>query len=124
MSEKVDNKTFNMVPKDDKLKKFGRILGRTIGIIVLGFLLISISPKNAVRLSMMLNGVSPVTALKTNPQYNASDSRTTRGDIYLIPYKEAFEPAVGSNGDKVNSFRSFKILFIFHLAIPVYPYGG
>ncbi len=71
---------------------------------------------------MVLNGVSPITALKTNPQYNASYSKAMNGDIYLIPYKYAFQPIIVSNGDKVSSFRNFRILFIFHFAVPVYPY--
>lgn len=46
--------TFNGIPKDDKLKN-------------LGVLLLSISAKNAVKMTMILTDVNPIKAIKSNP---------------------------------------------------------
>ncbi|GEP23612.1 hypothetical protein [Lentilactobacillus diolivorans] len=107
------NRSFNGVSSDDNLKRFGNILAKITGVIVLIFLLISVSPTNAIRMTMMLTGAGPVQAIKSTPTHCEEGSYNAGADMYGLPEKQAYTFDV----DKIQYFRVYTFL-IFHFAFP------
>ncbi len=106
----------------EKKHRFKSLRSKILLVLVLFLLLVTVPPKNAVRFSMILSGASPRTALTCNPKYDKIGSKSMQTDAYIIPLKDAYEPLLVSNGSKLNTFKVFSILFLFHVAVPVYPY--
>lgn len=106
-------KTFNGVPKDDKLKKFGNFFAKIIGVIILILLLLSISAKTAVKMTMVLTGANPIKAVKSSPSYNKEFSYSMRSKVYALPEKQAYTYDI----NKIQYFKVYTFL-IFHVAIP------
>ncbi|GAA2966559.1 hypothetical protein [Lentilactobacillus parakefiri] len=102
----------------DKRRRSHKIrsgLLRILGVIILLYLLVSISPSNSVRMTIALIG-HPKVAMKVTPVHDSDDSSALGANIYTIPVRDAF------NGAGISHLSIFEIhtILIFHIATPTY----
>lgn len=102
-----------------KGRKFSKRVILAILILCIGLLLLSTSPKNAVKLTMAFSG-HPVKAVKCDPFPIRRSRQDVNGSLYTIQYKYGYH----SLDVTVSQRAVFKIdrFLIFNLAMPsVYP---
>lgn len=107
-----------MMQKNDNLKKLGEVLAKILGTVVLCLLLLEISPRNAVRMTIALSG-HPSSAIKCRPKHSAFFSEQMNANVYEINYKYGYNHFGMSH---VVLFRVHTFL-IFHVATGTYRYA-
>ncbi len=65
-------------------------------IVLFLFLVSTISPKNAVRTTMLLHGASPVAAFQCDPVYAPKTSKSLGENLYSISNKYAYKNGYGT----------------------------
>lgn len=101
-----------------KNKRAGKALAKILGIVVLCLLLLTISPKNAVRMTIAFSG-HPSSAIKCKPKHSAFFSEQMNANVYEINYKYGYDHFGISH---VVLFRVHTFL-IFHVATGTYRYA-
>ena len=98
------------------MKKIIKMFSYIIMLLVLAFLILSLSTSMAVRLHMTLAG-HPVLALMSNPKYDPSFSKDVNKEIYSVNLKYGYSP-MGSGDNKNNAFEIHKV-WLFKVATPI-----
>lgn len=78
-----------MKPKRKKIVRFGKMLLVVIGLFLLCIILLSMSPRNAVRLRVLHDG-HPIIALKCDPRYDKDYSHYLGKTVYSISSKDRY----------------------------------
>jgi hypothetical protein len=107
-----------MNTKKQKSKKVKKIISVFFLVVVSLYLLLSISPRNAVRMTVALSG-HPSSAIKCSPKHSAFFSEQMNANVYEINYKYGYNHFGMSH---VVLFRVHTFL-IFHVATGTYRYA-
>lgn len=91
-------------------------------IVLFLFLVATISPKNAVRTTMLIHGASPVATFQCDPEYAPKTSKSLQIPVYDVPNKFAYKD--GSTGVRTSTFAIRTYLGIFHVAVTADQYFG
>ncbi|OFA12066.1 hypothetical protein LASUN_06180 [Lentilactobacillus sunkii] len=96
-----------------------KVIYSILVIALLLFLVSTISPKNAVRATMLVHGASPVSTFRCNPVYAPKTSKSLGENLYSISNKYAYKNGYGT---QISLFHMRTYWGIFHFATPTIPF--